>query len=232
MKILKKLITSLFLIICCVLLSSCTFFNVKQDDELILNDVLNDKSLSNSKIAVVTVDFNSETFKEGISSVDFIPESLQKAVVSTDTGESIGQVTSISQFSDVSPTDQAFQPLQSLVERYGCVTGYSDSTFRGNRALTRYEFAYDLNSCLDRVSELISSGTADSASKESIEELAAEMATLRGRMDSLEARVSRLEASSTGQSSKPSIAPALQPTPPSKSSVVSPVPLPPRSNKQ
>ena len=35
-----------------------------------------------------------------------------------------GQVTSVSQLSDVQPTDWAFQALQSLVERYGCIAGY------------------------------------------------------------------------------------------------------------
>lgn len=34
------------------------------------------------------------------------------------------QVTSVSQLSDVKPTDWAFQALQSLVERYGCIAGY------------------------------------------------------------------------------------------------------------
>ncbi|MDJ0621185.1 MAG: iron uptake porin, partial [Calothrix sp. MO_192.B10] len=63
------------------------------------------------------------------------------------------QVTSVSQFSDVQPTDWAFQALQSLVERYGCIAGYPNGTYRGNRALTRYEFAAGLNACLDRVNE-------------------------------------------------------------------------------
>nr|MCU0529184.1 porin [Cyanobium sp. Prado107] len=31
------------------------------------------------------------------------------------------QVTSISQFSDVRPTDWAYQALSNLIERYGCV---------------------------------------------------------------------------------------------------------------
>ncbi len=61
----------------------------------------------------------------------------------------IGQVTSVSQFSDVQPTDWAFQALQSLVERYGCIAGYPNGTYRGNRALTRYEFAAGLNACLE-----------------------------------------------------------------------------------
>jgi hypothetical protein len=68
----------------------------------------------------------------------------------TDENNSIEQVTSVSQLSDVSPTDWAFQALQSLVERYGCIAGYPDGTFRGNRAMTRYEFAAGLNACLDK----------------------------------------------------------------------------------
>ncbi|MEH1782505.1 MAG: iron uptake porin [Nostoc sp.] len=111
------------------------------------------------------------------------------------------QVTSVSQFSDVQPTDWAFQALQSLVERYGCIAGYPNSTFRGNRALTRYEFAAGLNACLDRVNELIATATADLVTKQDLatlqrlqEEFSAELATLRGRVDSLEARTAELEA--------------------------------------
>ena len=73
----------------------------------------------------------------------------------------IGQVTSVSQLTDVQPTDWAFQSVQSLVERYGCVAGYPNGTFRGNRAMTRYEFAAGLNACLNRVNELIATATAD-----------------------------------------------------------------------
>jgi Carbohydrate-selective porin, OprB family/S-layer homology domain len=115
-------------------------------------------------------------------------------------GEVQGQVTSVSQLSDVKPTDWAFQALQSLVERYGCIVGYPDQTYRGNRALTRYEFAAGLNACLDRVNELMAATTADLVKKEDMvtlqklqEEFAAELATLRGRVDSLEARTTTLE---------------------------------------
>ena len=110
------------------------------------------------------------------------------------------QVTSVSQLSDVRPTDWAFQALQSLVERYGCIAGYPDRTYRGDRALTRYEFAAGLSACLDRVNELIAAGTADLVKKEDLdtlnkfqEEFAAELAMLRGRVDTLEARTATLE---------------------------------------
>jgi hypothetical protein len=59
------------------------------------------------------------------------------------------RVTSVNQLSDVQPTDWAFQALQSLVERYGCLAGYPDGTFQGNRAMTRFEFAAALNSWVD-----------------------------------------------------------------------------------
>ncbi|MEB3338995.1 MAG: iron uptake porin [Leptolyngbyaceae bacterium] len=115
--------------------------------------------------------------------------------------ESLSQVTSVSQLSDVQPTDWAFQALQSLVERYGVIAGYPDGRFRGNRALTRYEFAAGLNAALDRVNELIAAGTADLVTKEDLatlqklqEEFSAELATLRGRVDALEARTAKLES--------------------------------------
>jgi hypothetical protein len=72
----------------------------------------------------------------------------------SDYAASADQVTSVTQFSDVYPTDWAYQALSNLVEQYGCVAGYPNGTFRGNRAMTRYEAAALLNSCLDRVTEV------------------------------------------------------------------------------
>jgi hypothetical protein len=114
--------------------------------------------------------------------------------------DDLAQVTSVSQLSDVQPTDWAFSALQSLVERYGCVAGYPNGTYRGNRAMTRYEFAAGLNACLDRVNELIATATVDAVQKEDLatfqrlqEEFNAELATLRGRVDALENRTEMLE---------------------------------------
>lgn len=122
---------------------------------------------------------------------------------------SIGQVTSVSQLSDVQPTDWAFQALQSLVERYGCIAGYPDGTYRGNRALTRYEFAAGLNACLDRVNELIGTATSNLATREDLatlqrlqEEFATELTTLRGRVDNLEVATAELEANQFSTTTK------------------------------
>jgi len=121
----------------------------------------------------------------------------------------MAEVTSVSQLSDVQPTDWAFQALQSLVERYGCIAGYPNGTYRGNRALTRYEFAAGLNACLDRVNELIAAGTSDLVRKEDIailqqlqQQFATELTALRGRVDNLEAQTAQLEANQFSTTTK------------------------------
>jgi hypothetical protein len=113
--------------------------------------------------------------------------------------DGLDQVTSVSQLTDVKPTDWAFQALRSLVERYGCIVGYPDKTYRGTRSLTRYEFAAGLNACLDKIQELIASATADFVRKEDLEVLkklqdsfASELVLLRARVDALEARTANI----------------------------------------
>ncbi|MEG4349379.1 iron uptake porin [Microcoleus sp. LAD1_D5] len=120
----------------------------------------------------------------------------------------MSQVTSVTQLSDVRPTDWAFQALQSLVERYSCIVGYPDGTYRGNRALTRYEFAAGVNACLDQITQLIGS-TGNLVTRDDLailqrlqEEFAAELATLRGRVDGLEARTAELEANQFSTTTK------------------------------
>ncbi|NCJ07063.1 iron uptake porin [Synechococcales cyanobacterium C] len=108
--------------------------------------------------------------------------------------DSMAQVTSVSQLSDVQPTDWAFQALQSLVERYGCIAGYPDGTFRGNRSATRYELAAALNACLDNISDRFATREDLEAIRALQEEFAAELALVRGQVDSLEARTATLEA--------------------------------------
>ena len=110
----------------------------------------------------------------------------------------LAQITSVSELTDVLPSDWAFQALQSLVENYGCIQGYPDRTFRGQRSMTRFEFAAGLNSCLDVIATLIAQSGIDPEDLATIrrlqEEFQAELATLRGRVDALEAQTAILEA--------------------------------------
>jgi hypothetical protein len=112
----------------------------------------------------------------------------------------MGQVTNVSQLRDVSPGDWAYEALRSLVERYGCIAGYPDGTFRGNRAMTRYEFAAGLNACLQQIERLIASSTGEFVKREDLEtlqrlvqEFQTELTTLGTRVDTLEGRVAFVE---------------------------------------
>lgn len=115
-----------------------------------------------------------------------------------DSPNGMGQVNSIFLLKDVSATDWAFQSLKGLVERYNCIAGYPDSTFRGNRTLSRYEFAAVLDSCLRQVESLMDLGSMPS--KEDLDVLSRlttdfeqELAEISSRLDNVESMVSVLE---------------------------------------
>ena len=110
--------------------------------------------------------------------------------------QSHNQVSSVAQFSDLQPTDWAYQALSNLVGRYGCVAGYPNGTFQGRKAMTRFEAAALLNACLDRVSE----GTDDLRRLQ--KEFAKELAVLKGRVAGLEAKVGQLEATQFATTTK------------------------------
>jgi hypothetical protein len=117
------------------------------------------------------------------------------------------QVTNVNQLRDVSPTDWAYEALRSLVDRYGCIAGFPNQTYRGSQALTRYEFAAGLNSCLNQIERLIASqGGVDQESLDTIarltQEFEAELATLGGRVDELESRTAVLEDSQFSTTTK------------------------------
>ncbi|NJK65893.1 MAG: S-layer homology domain-containing protein [Oscillatoriales cyanobacterium RU_3_3] len=106
----------------------------------------------------------------------------------------LAQITSINQFTDVKPNDYYYQALQSLVERYGCVVGYGDGTFQGDRPATRGEFAYNLNACLDKVTELIRAGASTTSSQEN----QASIASLEQRVQLIQQAVVKLIRSREG----------------------------------
>ena len=45
----------------------------------------------------------------------------------------LGQVTNVESLRDVAPTDWAYEALSNLVNRYSCITGFPDRTFRGSQ---------------------------------------------------------------------------------------------------
>ena len=106
------------------------------------------------------------------------------------------QVASVTQLSDVRPTDWAYQALSNLVERYGCVAGYPNGTFGGAKAMTRYEAAALLNACLDRVTEVTDELTRLA------NEFRNELTVIQGRVAKLETQVGQLQATQFSTTTK------------------------------
>jgi hypothetical protein len=97
----------------------------------------------------------------------------------------MAQVTSASQLRDVQPTQWSYQAITNLVERYGCVAGYPNGTFRPGQPATRAELAALTNACLDRISEYQSAADAALASALRAE-FAKEIAATNTRVTALE----------------------------------------------
>ncbi|BCX10079.1 MAG: porin [Fischerella sp.] len=104
------------------------------------------------------------------------------------------QQTSVSELSDVQPTDWAYQALKSLVEKYGVISGYSDGTFRGNRPMSRYEFAVALAATLSKVEDIIADRMSDRFIQEDMIVLRRLQKEFRSALDDLQQRVDNLEA--------------------------------------
>lgn len=159
----------------------------------------------NSPVSAQEVDLSNP---DAIANYADLPNPLDSSSnVENSPNNSLGQVTNVNQLRDVSPTDWAYEALRSLVDRYGCISGFPNQTYRGDQALTRYEFAAGLNSCLNQIERLIAS--SESVGQEDVEtiqrlsqEFEAELATLGGRVDELESRTAVLEDSSFSTTTK------------------------------
>ncbi len=85
---------------------------------------------------------------------------------------------------NVQPGDWAHQSIKDLVKSRGCDINVSD------KALTRFEAASIVNSCLGDVAEVTN------IERTLIDEFSSELALLRGRIDGIEARMNEFEAGS------------------------------------
>ena len=128
-----------------------------------------------------------------------LPRSLDGMINSPNNQQdTLSQITNVSELRDIQPNDWAYEALKSLVERYGCIVGYPDRTFRGDRALSRWEFAAGLNACLNTMERLLQENVAVVRTdldklKRLTEEFSQELAALGVRVDNLEQRTAFLE---------------------------------------
>ena len=100
------------------------------------------------------------------------------------TAPAMAQVTSVSQLSDVQPTEWSYQAISNLVSRYGCVAGFPNGTFQPGQPATRAQLAALVNACLDRVTDFQSAQDA---------QLAAALKAQAAKWDGTQAAVAKLE---------------------------------------
>ena len=87
-------------------------------------------------------------------------------------------------FSDVQPTDWAYQAIQNLNSRYGCLAGYPNGTLKPAADATRSEVFALTNHCLDNITQFYTQADAQLG------------ASLRAQIGATNKRVSTLEVAS------------------------------------
>jgi Carbohydrate-selective porin, OprB family/S-layer homology domain len=107
----------------------------------------------------------------------------------------------VGELADVQPSDWAYQALKSLVERYGILSAYRDKQFRGNQAMTRYEFAAALNATIDKVEGMLANAIGDEYVRQDAitvrrlqNEYALVLKEVRERIDTTEYKAAEVEA--------------------------------------
>lgn len=115
----------------------------------------------------------------------------------------VGQVIQSSLAIALGFTAIAIAPSQSLAQtaptnapsnnpqqpQSGCISGYPDGTFRGDRPVTRYEFAAGLNACLNNIEQQIPTNRANLATKADFEALIQRQRELNAQIKDLSSRV-------------------------------------------
>lgn len=105
--------------------------------------------------------------------------------------------TRVRNLRDVQKTDWAYDALVRLIERYGCFAGYEDNTFKGDRSITRYEFAAALGSCLKKIETLATPNLPTESEFAELKRLQAEfeqeLNATKTKTDNLEQRIAFLE---------------------------------------
>jgi len=170
----------------------------------VLSQKYGEESLSNSDVISSTVEnsVSSGNISPAITSDDTpqvaeIPTNqLQSPTLYSQPPDAMQEVTSVEDLRDVSPGDWAYEALRSLVEKYRCISGSGKGTFEGNRAITRYEFAAALNTCLLKIGRTIYSLSNTFSNREELAvvqrlqtDFTTELKTLTTRLDNLEQRV-------------------------------------------
>lgn len=91
------------------------------------------------------------------------------------------------------PTVTIAQPPAETPESVGCLAGYNDDTYQGDRPVSRYEFAAALNTCLLEIEQLLEAATADAATEAEFTTTERQLEGLQSQLEQLRQRLGTLE---------------------------------------
>jgi len=92
---------------------------------------------------------------------------------------------------------QTETPENQPAPQSGCLSGYPDGTFRGDRPVTRYEFAAGLNNCLNNVTQPIGINRANLATRADFQALIERQRELNAQLRDLSDRVDQMAPQSS-----------------------------------
>ena len=153
----------------------------------------------------VLVQTQAASISEQLAEIDGYGDFATEEITTDLEATTLGQVNSIIQLRDVEPDDWAFDALRNMVEKYNCLAGYPDGTFRGDRPVSRYEFAAGLNACLKQIERMPYSPYENIDNVRAlalITEFEAELLSIQNTVDSLDDRVTTLESNQFSTTTK------------------------------
>jgi hypothetical protein len=112
----------------------------------------------------------------------------------TEAPTGLEDINSVDQLTDLSPDHWAYKAVKALIERYGIISGYDDKTFKGNRPLSRYEFAAALGELMEQIQtyskiqqdDLVTLKRLQTAFQESLKEVS-------DRLNKADSKISQLQ---------------------------------------
>ncbi len=81
---------------------------------------------------------------------------------------------------------------RTTTPQLGCLSGYSNGTYKGSQPVTRYEFAAGLNTCLNQTNQLLPTNRANLATKADFEVLIKRQLQLNEQVRELNQRVDKI----------------------------------------
>jgi Carbohydrate-selective porin, OprB family len=161
------------------------------------DEIFNEQNKSNSKVSN-----RQENFADYLDYLDYSNTSRVPQ------HNLISQGNNVEQIQDIQPTDWSYEALRNLIQRYGCISGLENRTYRGEQTIiSRAEFAAGLNSCLNSIEKIIAqSKNVPQVDIDTVlrlmQEFQSELAILQGKTDGSQARLLDLEATQFSTTSK------------------------------